>query len=181
MWRTRSHSRRRNKSGCKRQIASHSTKRDSSPCGRHLSHDDAEWFREYVKNHATEVTLTHDIKAIEKQLKFKLPKSYLDFVTKVGPVSFENADEQKGATVRILGPGDLDSETFRAGELDTDDEETNAVDGVKFAESAHGDCFCFDVQKGKKEFPIFMYKHEYNMFEPYAENFAACIKRFAAE
>jgi hypothetical protein len=35
------------------------------------------------------------------------------------------------------------------------------------------------VQKGKKEYAVFLFKHEYNILEPYADNFAACIKRFA--
>ncbi len=93
--------------------------------------------------------------------------------------SFGNIDEQEGFSARVLGPGDLDAKGYRAGALDAEDEETNAVDGVMFATTEYGDCFCFDVQRGKKEFPVFLYKHEYNCFEPYAEHFAACIKRFA--
>ncbi len=42
-------------------------------------------------------------------------------------------------------------------------------------------CQCGDMQKGKKEFAVFLFKHEYNYFEPYTENFAACIKRLAGE
>ncbi|MGH9932294.1 MAG: hypothetical protein ACREA9_24090, partial [Pyrinomonadaceae bacterium] len=56
-------------------------------------------------------------------------------------------DEQEGFTACILAPEELDAENYRAGALDTDDEEANAVDGVMFAETEHGDCFCFDVQK----------------------------------
>ncbi len=145
-----------------------------------LSEEDAKWFQSYLKSHSRDVNSEDDIKSVEKRLKFKLPKSYLDFVTKVGPASFENIDAQEGFTVRILALGDLDLEGYRTGELDSDDEETNAVNGVMFADTEHGDCFCFDVQKSKKEFQVFLYKHEYNCFEPYAENFAACIKRFAS-
>ena len=59
--------------------------------------------------------------------------------------------------------------------------ESSDGDGPRGPEdpTGHGDCFCLDVQKGKKEYPVFLYKHEMNFFEPYAENFAACIKRFA--
>jgi hypothetical protein len=138
--------------------------------------EDARWFRDYIKRHSGNVA---DVEAIGKRLKFKLPKSYIDFVTKVGAMSFQNVDEQEGFTAHILTPDELDDEGYRAGALESDDEETNAVDGVMFAKTEHGDCFCFDVQKGKKDFPVFLYKHEGNYFEPYAENFAACIKRFA--
>lgn len=144
-----------------------------------LSDEEARWFREYLKSHAGNVGSKHDIKAVEKELKFTLPKSYVDFIATVGPVSFANVDEQEGFMARILTPDDLDARSYRAGRLDAPDEESNAVDGVMFASTDHGDCFCFDIQKGKKEFPVFHYKHEYNCFEPYADNFAACIKRFA--
>jgi len=144
-----------------------------------LSDEDARWLRDYIKGHCGNVGSTFDIKGVEKRLKFKLPKSYIEFVTKVGPVSFEDVDEQEGFTACVLAPDELDAEAYRAGALDAEDVETNAVDGVMFARTEHGDCFCFDVQKGKKEFPVFLFKHEYNCFEPYAENFAACIKRLA--
>jgi len=143
-----------------------------------LSDEDTKWFRDYLKHHSRKMESAWDVKAIEKQLKFKLPKTYVDFITKVGPASFENVDEEEGFTASIVAPDELDCESYRAGILQAD-EETNAVDGVMFATTGHGDCFCFDVRKGKKEFPIFLFKHEYNVLEPYAENFAACIKRFA--
>jgi hypothetical protein len=143
-----------------------------------LSDEDARWFRDYIKGHSRKVGSMFDIQGVEKRLKFKLPKSYIEFVTKVGPVSFENIDEQEGFTASLLAPDELDAEAYRAGKLDAD-EETNAVDGVMFARTGHGDCFSFRLQKGTKEYPVFLFKHEYNCFEPYAENFAACVKRFA--
>jgi hypothetical protein len=125
------------------------------------------------------VNLTWDTKAIEKQLKFKLPKSYIDFITQVGPTTFENVDELSGYSVSIFPPDKLDDKHFRAGKLETDDEESKVIDGVMFALAINGDCFCFDIQKDKKEYAVFHYKHEYNFFEPYAENFAVCIQRLA--
>jgi hypothetical protein len=141
-----------------------------------LSDEDANWLREYIKTHAREVEADWDIKAVEKRVKAKLPKSYVDFVSAVGPSSFENIDEQEGFTASILSSNDLGVEGY-ADEFE--DEESQAVNGLMFATTGHGDCFCFDVQKGKKEYRVFLFKHEYNLFEPYAENFAACIKRFA--
>jgi hypothetical protein len=141
-----------------------------------LSDEDAKWFREYLKTHTRKVESDWDIKAVEKRVKAKLPKSYVDFITAVGPGSFENIDEQEGFTASILSPEELGIEGY-ADEFE--DEESRAVNGLMFATTGHGDCFCFDVQKGKKEYSVFLFKHEYNLLEPYAENFAACIKRFA--
>jgi hypothetical protein len=145
-----------------------------------LSDEDARWFRDYLKKHPCKAEATYDIKAVEKRFKLKLPKSYVEFVTKVGLASFTDIDEQEGFSAHILPPDELGAEEYRAGALDSPDDETNAVDGVMFAKTDHGDCFCFDVRKGQKEFPVYLYKHEYNCFEPYADNFAACIKRFAS-
>ena len=115
---------------------------------------------------------------MERRLKTKLPKSYLDFIKWVGPLSFENVDEQKGSTASIPSPDELGVDHHPD---DFEDEESRAVNALTFASTAHGDCFCFDMRKGKKEWAVVLFKHEYNLFEPYAENFAACIKRFAGE
>jgi hypothetical protein len=141
-----------------------------------LSDGDAKWFREYLKSHARDVLADWDIKAVERRVKVKLPKSYVDFVGTVGPTLFENVDEQEGFTASIRSPTELGIEGYAD---DFEDEESRAVNGLTFATTGHGDCFCFDVQKGKKEYAVFLFKHEYNVLEPYADNFAACIKRFA--
>lgn len=121
---------------------------------------------------------TWDIKAVEKRVKAKLPKSYVDFLKAVGPRSFENIDEEEGFTASILPPTELGVAGY-ADELE--DEESRAVNGLTFATTGHGDCICFDVQKGKKEYTVYLFKHEYNLLEPYAESFVACIKRFAGK
>lgn len=144
-----------------------------------VSDEDAKWLRVYIKRHASKAPLAIDLKSLEKRFRFKLPKSYVDFVRKVGAIVFDSVDEKVGARIQVLLPKNLDAESYRVGVLDSEDEATNAVDGVMFAHEEHGDCFCFDVKKGKKEFRIFQYKHEYNMFEAFADNFAACIRRFA--
>lgn len=61
-----------------------------------------------------------------------------------------------------------------------DDEESQAVDGVMFASTGHGDCFVFDVRKDRKEYEVFVYLHEMNSYENYAPNFVRCLKRFVA-
>ncbi len=141
-----------------------------------LSEKDAKWLRSYIKTHSHEVKSDWDNKAVERRVKTKLPKSYLDFISAVGPTSFDNVDEQEGFTASVLTPDELEIE---AGYAEFEDEESKAVNAVIFATTGHGDCFCFDAQKGKKEFDVVLYKHEGNFFEPYAANFAACIKRFA--
>jgi hypothetical protein len=143
-----------------------------------LSDEDARWFRAYIKTHSREVESQWDIKAVERRLKTKLPKSYVDFVKSIGPLSFENVDEQEGFAASILSPDELGVEHHAD---DFEDEESRAVNALTFATTGHGDCFCFDMQKGKKEFAVVLFKHEYILFEPYAENFASCIKRFAGE
>lgn len=141
---------------------------------------DARWFRQYLKDHATKPVPAVDWKTLEKAIKFKLPKSYKDFVGKVGLCSFEDVDEQDGYVVEVLPPTEFDCESYRAGALEADDDDSNSVDGVMFAGTDHGDCFCFDVRKDRKEFEVFLYLHEYNCFEPYAPDFSACIRRFVA-
>ena len=140
-----------------------------------LSEEDSKWLRGFIKTHSRELKSEWDIKAVERRVKAKLPKSYLDFVSAVGPTSFEKVDEQEGFTASILPPDELEIE---GGYAEFEDEESKAVNGLTFATTGHGDCFCFDIQKGKKEFAVVLYKHEGNFFEPYADNFAACIKRF---
>ena len=142
--------------------------------------DDAKWFRKYLKDHVTEPAHSIDWKSLERSFKFKLPKSYKDFFGKISPCSFKDVDEQEGFLVHVLSPTDIDVKSYRAGALEAEDDESNSIDGVMFASTDHGDCFCFDVRKDRKEFEVLLYLHEYNCFEPYAANFAACIKRFAA-
>jgi hypothetical protein len=141
-----------------------------------LSDDDAKWFRQFVRTHTRPVESQWDIKAIEKRVKTKLPKTYVDFIKAVGPMSFKNIDEQEGFTASILPPTKLRVEAY-ADELE--DEESRVVNGLTFATTGHGDSFCFDVQKGKREYAVYLFKHEYQLLEPYAENFAECVKRFA--
>lgn len=143
-----------------------------------LSDEDAAWYRRFLKDHARSEQLEWDRKAEEKRLKVKLPKSYVDFITSVGPMSFDDVDEQEGFTASILPPADL---RFEGHSNQFDDEESRGVNGLMFASTGHGDCFYFDARKGTKEYAVFLYQHEMNCLEPYAENFVACIRRFAGD
>ena len=142
-----------------------------------LSDEDAKWFRGYVRSHARVDVPSFDLRAWEKRLRFRLPRSYSQFITRVGPAIFPNVDGQEGFTAHILGPDDLDVDHYRAGERGAHDAETDASEAVMFARTEHGDSFCFDVSTPRREYPVLLYKHEYSAFEPYAENFAAFIRR----
>ena len=80
----------------------------------------------------------------------------------------------------MLTPDECDTIAYRTGVIEAEDDESNSVDGVMFAETGHGDCFCFDIRKDRKEYEIYLYLHEGNYFESYASDFATCIKRFMA-
>jgi hypothetical protein len=41
-----------------------------------------------------------------------------------------------------------------------------------------GDSFVFDVSVKNNDYPVYWYKHEESLLEPYAANFAECSKRF---
>jgi hypothetical protein len=142
-----------------------------------LSPGDQKWLRDYMKSHARKTLVTWDFKAIERQLGAKLPKSYIDFVSRVGPVTFSNIDAN-GIVATLLSPEALKAPRHP---LDLEDEESRAVHALTFAVTQHGDSFCFDVQKGTKEYAVLQYKHEYRYLEPYADNFATCIQRFVAD
>lgn len=143
-----------------------------------LSDEDTKWFRNYLKTHAATELSDWDTKGIEKQKKVKLPKSYVDFIKQTGPTTFNDVDGQTGFTVSILPPNELDKTRF---DEQLADEESRAVNPLTFATTEHGDSFCFDVQKGTKEYAVFHFKHEYSLLEPYAANFVSCIKRFCQD
>ena len=141
-----------------------------------VSNEDLKWYRRYLRENALAEKRSHDWKSIEKRLGFKLPKSYRDFLDKVGSRSFDDLDGQPGFTARILSPEDLDENPLSASEAD---EEDAGIHAIVFATTDHGDCFCFDARRDLKEFEVLLYLHEMESFEAYASNFAACIRRFA--
>lgn len=117
---------------------------------------------------------TFDRKAAEKRLGFKLPPSVADYYAATGRRVFQDVDDEPGFTVRLLPVEQWDVTTYRRGA------EGGEVDGVMFAATDDGDCFCLDLAAGGKEYPVRHYRHEQSEFEPYAASFAACVVRFAA-
>jgi hypothetical protein len=145
-----------------------------------LGDTEAKWFKQYLKQHARADLPKTDWKAIEKKQRVKLPKSYKDFIDQVGPSAFTDIDELEGYRANILSPDQIDYGSYRLDVFKPQDGEPHTIDGIMFAATDHGDCFCFDVRKDMKEFAVYQYLHEGDFFEPYADNFAACLQRFAA-
>lgn len=141
-----------------------------------LSKDDARWFRNYLKIQKTD-SYEFDFKSYEKQARVKLPKSYKDYVTWIGGKTYVNVDDEEGNVVRVLKPEEIDLVNYRLGAFETTDEDSEKVDGIMFAESEHGDCYCFDLAAGLKEPPVVLYRHEGLFYEPYTDNFVKFIQR----
>jgi hypothetical protein len=137
------------------------------------------WFLQYLKRNALKNQIAVDFSAIESQSKITLPAEYKEFISIVGPKSFVDVNETEGFLARILPPDKLDFSTRRRGRMEDLDEDSARVYGVLFAETDHGDCFVFDVAVKGGDYPVYWYDHESNCFEPFAENFAECIKRFS--
>jgi hypothetical protein len=85
----------------------------------------------------------------------------------------------EGSTTTVLPPQKLNFKNYRRGQVPHLEGEAAAVDGVMFAANDGGDCFVFDVSAKGDDYPVYWYRHEENTMEPFAPNFAECIKRFA--
>lgn len=137
------------------------------------------WFNDYLKAKAKKSAAKADFVPIEKKHKVKLPKSYKEFVAKVGSKSFKDVNDLEGSITKILPPQKLDFSDYRRGALKDTDEDSAAIDGVAFAEVDSGDCFVFDVGTKGDDYPVYFYNHELNAMEPWSATFAECVKRFA--
>jgi hypothetical protein len=142
------------------------------------------WFEQFIEKHAAKKKPAKvDFDAIEKKYKVQLPQDYKDFITTVGPMSFEDVMEQEGFTASVLPPTELDFRHFRKGKMKglVFDEDSLAIDGVFFAETEHGDGFVLDLeeQDAAGNYAVYWYDHEGNSMESFAGSFAKCIQRFA--
>lgn len=136
------------------------------------------WLKQFMKKNATKESQTVDFAVIEKKHQLKLPQDYKDFIAIVGEKSFADVNDKEGSATTVLPPEKLDFNDYRRGKvpyLEGDDAE---IDGVMFASTDFGDCLVFDVLAKDGDYPVFWYGHEENTMEPFAPNFAGCIKRF---
>ena len=137
------------------------------------------WFKQFVKRNARKGTRPIDFSAVEQKQKLTLPQDYKDFISTLGSKSFEDVNGTEGFTATVLPPQKLDFRGCRRGKVPYLEGEQAQIDGVMFASTEHGDCFVFDVSAKSSDYPVFWYDHEQNTLEPFAPNFAECIRRFA--
>jgi hypothetical protein len=136
------------------------------------------WFRQFLQRNAKKGIKPVDLAGIEKKHNLTLPATYEDFISTVGPKSFKNVNDMEGFTAKVLPPDKLDFKNYRQGKVPYLNEEQSQIDGVMFAITEHGDCYVFDVTAKGSDYPVYCYDHERNALEPFAPNFAECIKRF---
>jgi hypothetical protein len=137
------------------------------------------WFKAYLKKNAKKGIKAVDFAIVETKRNLTLPQDYKGFISKVGPKSFKNVEGMEETITTVLPPHKLDFKNHRRGKVDFLVGEDAEVDGVAFAEMDNGDCFVFDVSVKDSDYPVFWFKHEESLLEPFAPNFAECIKRFA--
>ena len=116
---------------------------------------------------------------MEAKHKLTLPKDYKDFISKVGPKPFKNVNQMAETITTVLPPQKMDFKCFRRGKIPYLEGEDAEVDGVAFAEMDNGDCFVFNASVKGDHYPVYWFRHEESMLEPFAPNFAECIKRFS--
>lgn len=139
-----------------------------------------EWFENYLKNTGKKTPKPFNFERIEQTQGFALPSSYKEFASKIGKKIFKNMDGEDGFNVKILLPEDLDFVVFRkAANRNTEQSDDEQIDAVVFATTEHGDVLCFDVTQKNGDYPIHLYNHEMEDFEPFTVNFATCIQRLA--
>lgn len=154
---------------------------EAQPCtdGNSEAHAARRWFRQFVARNTRTKVKKFDFTAVETKHRLVLPKDYKDFISIVGSMSFEKVMETEGFTARVLPPTKIDFKGYRRGSLPELDEEQSQIDGVMFASTEHGDAFVFDVSAKDTDYQVFWHDHEQNTLEPFAANFAECVKRFA--
>jgi hypothetical protein len=138
------------------------------------------WFKDYLKTNTKGKVKEFDFGAIKKRERIELPKAYRAFIRSVGTKSFRDVMEMVGFKATVLAPSDLDFKNYRRGKVEFLDEDDAEIDGVMFATTDHGDAFVFDVSSKADggDFPVYRHDHENNVMEPFAPNFASCVKRF---
>ncbi|MCP5522287.1 MAG: SMI1/KNR4 family protein [Verrucomicrobiales bacterium] len=136
------------------------------------------WFQQFLKRNATTGQKSVRFAAVEQKQSITLPQAYKDFISAVGSKSFADVCGMEGSTTTVLLPHRLDFKNYRRGMMPYLEGEQAEVDGVMFAEIDSGDCFVFDVSAKASDCSIYWYRHEENDLEPFAANFAECIKRF---
>jgi len=148
---------------------------DSKSAGAGKSDTAKDWFKDYLKKNAKKKPVVHDFTAVEKKHGVKLPESYKEFIATVGTKTFKDIDDEEGFCAHVLPPKKLEFEDC----CEQGEDEEATFKGVMFATTDHGDAFYFDVCRKAADYEVRKHDHEIGSYEPYAKNFAECIKRFA--
>jgi hypothetical protein len=139
------------------------------------------WFQRFLKSHARRKQVPIDWRAIESKAGVPLPPSYKAFAAAVGEMTFPEVDGIEGFSVRIVPPTRLDARRYRKGRVSVTDRDSEAVDGLLFATTGHGDGFCFDLAVAGPEYPVYLYDHDLCAYEAYSADFPACIRRLSGK
>ncbi|GDY21136.1 hypothetical protein LBMAG56_24820 [Verrucomicrobiota bacterium] len=136
----------------------------------------APWFPDYLAKHAKPKTKPFDFAALEAKEKVKLPASYQAFAVRIGQKKFKNLNGDEGHDVVILPPQKLDFDTFR---IPSEEDDGSPRRAVIFGAANSGDSLCFDVSTDNSDPEVLYHNHETDGFEPFATNFAQCIRQLA--
>ena len=140
------------------------------------------WFADYLTKKEKKKRKAIDFDSVEQTHGLKLPATYKEFISRVGSKTFRNMDGEEGLNVQILPPEELDFEMLRKDRRKpAETDENDAIDAVVFAATEFGDLLCFDVSQKDTDYPVYIYQHEMDDFEPFTKNFAACVKRLTKE
>lgn len=142
------------------------------------THEELAWFKSILKGRKSQAGKIWDGKVVRRDLGVTLPKTYLEFINAIGTACFPDSPTTSENKVRVLDPSEIDNTSFRTGRRTYQDQESQMVDGVVFAEDGLGDQFCFDIKPGVKEYQVYRYLHDYDYLELFAETFPGCIRRF---
>ena len=135
------------------------------------------WFADYLTKHTKTKTKPFDFAALEKREGVKLPASYKDFAVRVGQKKYKNFNDDEGHDLVILPPAKLDFDTLKNPSVEEDSGAPKR--GVIFGAANSGDSLYFDVSKKSADPEVLHHDHETDEFEPFAKNFAECIKQLA--
>ncbi len=135
------------------------------------------WFTDYLTKHAKAKAKPFDFGSLEKREGVKLPASYQDFAVRIGQKKFKNLNGDEGHELVIVPPAKLDFDTFRNPPEEGDDEAPKRA--IVFGETNSGDSLCFAISNKGADPEVFYHNHETDEFEPFAKNFAECIRQLA--
>lgn len=137
------------------------------------------WFRAFIQANQGRGCDPKTIAAREKMHKASLPKSYVEFATAMGGRELDFPGHDNMGAVTIYAFAECDFESFRRGELDSEDEDVRKIDAVCVGTISNGDRLCLQISKSRSETPVLLYRHEYDDYEPFADNFVECLKTLA--